>query len=137
IARADVVVENFLKAPIDFGTNEHAVVCSIRGFDSDTPEGMTPGYDLLAQAGSGLMSITGDLQGEPSKVGVALADVLTAHHAFGAINAALVARECCAERAGHREGSAEVRQRASVDRPVSALSCEGPRVRDRRRNGQA
>jgi succinate--hydroxymethylglutarate CoA-transferase len=54
---------------------------------------MTPGYDLLAQAGSGLMSITGEAAGEPSKAGVALADVLTAHHAFGAINAALVARE--------------------------------------------
>ena len=93
IARADVVVENFLKPPLDFGTNERAVVCSIRGFDSDTPEAMTPGYDLLAQAGSGLMSITGEADGEPSKVGVALADVLTAHHAFGAINAALVARE--------------------------------------------
>ena len=93
IARADVVVENFLRAPIDFGTNERAVVCSIRGFDSDTPEAMTPGYDLLAQAGSGLMAITGDADGEPVKAGVALADVLTAHHAFGAINAALVARE--------------------------------------------
>lgn len=93
IAQADVVVENFLKAPIDFGTNERSVVCSIRGFDSDTPEAMTPGYDLLAQAGTGLMSITGDANGEPNKVGVALADVLTAHHAFGAINAALVARE--------------------------------------------
>jgi crotonobetainyl-CoA:carnitine CoA-transferase CaiB-like acyl-CoA transferase len=93
IAQADVVVENFLKAPIDFGTNERAVVCSIRGFDSDTPEAMTPGYDLLAQAGTGLMSITGDADGEPWKAGVALADVLTAHHAFGAINAALVARE--------------------------------------------
>jgi succinate--hydroxymethylglutarate CoA-transferase len=93
IARADVVVENFLRAPIDFGTNERAVVCSIRGFDSDTPEAMTPGYDLLAQAGSGLMAVTGEADGEPVKVGVALADVLTAHHAFGAINAALVARE--------------------------------------------
>jgi len=93
IARADVVVENFLKPPIDFTTNARAVVCSIRGFDSDTPERDTPGYDLLAQAGSGLMSITGEAGGEPSKIGVALADVLTAHHAFGAINAALVARE--------------------------------------------
>ncbi len=92
ICRADVIVENFLKPPLDFFANERAVVCSIRGFDSDTPERNTPGYDLLAQAGSGLMSITGAADGEPSKVGVALADVLTAHHAFGAINAALVAR---------------------------------------------
>ena len=93
IARADVVVENFLTPPVDFGMNARAVVCSIRGFDSDTSEAATPGYDLLAQAGSGLMAITGEVDGEPSKAGVALADVLTAHHAFGAINAALVARE--------------------------------------------
>src|SRR5205085_5143998 len=48
---------------------------------------------LRGQAGAGLMSITGEAGGEPMKVGVALSDVLTAHHAFGAINAALFARE--------------------------------------------
>src|SRR4029077_10879001 len=51
------------------------------------------GYDLLAQAGAGLMSITGEADGEPVKTGVALADVLTAHYAFGAICAALRSRE--------------------------------------------
>jgi crotonobetainyl-CoA:carnitine CoA-transferase CaiB-like acyl-CoA transferase len=48
---------------------------------------------LLAQAGAGLMSITGAADGEPMKVGVALSDVLTAHYAHGAILAALFARE--------------------------------------------
>jgi crotonobetainyl-CoA:carnitine CoA-transferase CaiB-like acyl-CoA transferase len=99
IARADVVVDNFLPSQrpvlgVDdvAAINPRAVHCSITGYDPDTPEAGTPGYDLLAQAGSGLMSITGDAGGEPSKIGVALADVLTAHHAFGAICAALVER---------------------------------------------
>ena len=88
---ADVVVDNFL--PTQRATllprNPRAVHCSIAGFDSDGAEANTPGYDLLAQAGSGLMSITGD---EPTKAGVAVVDVLTAHYAYGAICAALVAR---------------------------------------------
>lgn len=100
IERADVVVDNFLPAQrrrlgLEDATsiNARVVHCSISGFDPDTPEAETPGYDLLAQAGGGLMAITGDPAGEPSKTGVALSDVLTAHHAFGAITAALFARE--------------------------------------------
>ncbi|MEO8036014.1 MAG: CoA transferase [Acidobacteriota bacterium] len=96
VARADVVIDNFLpnqRLALRLPENERAIRCTIGGFDSDTPDANTPGYDLLAQAGSGLMSITGDAAGEPAKVGVALADVLTAHHAYGAITAALFARE--------------------------------------------
>lgn len=95
VARADVVVDNFLpsqrKALGLDEVPERAVHCSIGGFDADTPEANTPGYDLLAQAGAGLMSITGER--EPAKIGVALSDVLTAHYAHGAILAALYARE--------------------------------------------
>jgi len=95
IERADVVVDNFLpaqKESLRFAPREinpRVVHCTIGGFDSDTEDANTPGYDLLAQAGSGLMSITGEAGGEPMKIGVALADVLTAHYAFGAICAAL------------------------------------------------
>ncbi len=96
-SRADVVVDNFLPAQrrsLNFPkVPERAIHCTISGFDSDTPERDTPGYDLLAQAGSGLMSITGEPEGDPMKVGVALSDVLTAHHAFGAITSALYERE--------------------------------------------
>ena len=99
MARADVVVENFLPAqksslrfPDPRRANRRVIHCTISGFDRDTPDADTPGYDLLAQAGSGLMAITGDPGGDPMKVGVALADVLTAHHAFGAICAALAGR---------------------------------------------
>jgi crotonobetainyl-CoA:carnitine CoA-transferase CaiB-like acyl-CoA transferase len=95
VARADVVVDNFLPAQrVALGLTElpeRVIHCSIGGFDADTPEANTPGYDLLAQAGAGMMSITGET--EPAKIGVALSDVLTAHYAHGAILAALYARE--------------------------------------------
>ena len=97
IERADVVIDNFLPAQRHaLGLSdlpERVIHCSISGFDGDTAEANTPGYDLLAQAASGLMAITGDPAGEPAKVGVALADVLTGHYAHGAICAALYARE--------------------------------------------
>lgn len=97
IERADVVIDNFLPAQrAALGLTdmpERVIHCSISGFDGDTAEANTPGYDLLAQAASGLMAITGDPAGEPTKVGVALADVLTGHYAHGAICAALYARE--------------------------------------------
>jgi crotonobetainyl-CoA:carnitine CoA-transferase CaiB-like acyl-CoA transferase len=91
IDRADVVIDNFLPSQRERLLNVPAskIHCSITGFDPDTPDANTPGYDLLAQAGAGLMSITGET--EPTKVGVALADVLTAHYAHGAILAALYA----------------------------------------------
>lgn len=100
IERADVIVDNFLPRQRKklFGcdpceVNDRVVHCSITGFDSDTDEADTPGYDLLAQAGAGLMSITGEAGGEAMKVGVAVTDVLTALYAAGAISAALRARE--------------------------------------------
>jgi crotonobetainyl-CoA:carnitine CoA-transferase CaiB-like acyl-CoA transferase len=94
IERADVVVDNFLPSQRKELLGElpaTKIHCSIAGFDPETEEANRPGYDLLAQAGAGLMAITGDA--EPVKTGVALADVLTAHYAHGAICAALFARE--------------------------------------------
>lgn len=102
VERADIVVENFLPAtrsrlgldPEAIRTTNPAVIhCSILGYDSDSDEAALPGYDLLAQAGSGLMWITGPSDGPPMKAGVALADVLTAHWAHGAILSALYQRE--------------------------------------------
>ena len=93
--RADVILDNFLDSqrglmPV---APKNAIRCTIRGYDRDTPDAAASGYDLLAQAESGLMSITGKPDGDPTKVGVALADVLTAHYAYGAIASALFARE--------------------------------------------
>ena len=97
IASADVIVDNFLPSQrAAFGLEDlgaRSIHCSITGFDPDSPDAATPGYDLLAQAGSGLMAITGERDGEPTKVGVALSDVLTAHHATSGICASLFARE--------------------------------------------
>ncbi|HEY0157156.1 MAG TPA: CoA transferase [Thermoanaerobaculia bacterium] len=95
IARADVVVDNFLPSQREalLEVPEEKIHCSITGYDADTPEANRPGYDLLSQAGGGLMAITGAPDGEPMKTGVALTDVLTAHYAHGAILAALYARE--------------------------------------------
>ena len=98
---ADVVVENFRVGAAErlgLGYDELAthnprlVYCSITGFGSDrTPPGR-PGYDFVAQAESGLMAITGEADGDPMKVGVALVDVLAGLNAAVAVLAALQER---------------------------------------------
>jgi crotonobetainyl-CoA:carnitine CoA-transferase CaiB-like acyl-CoA transferase len=97
-AKADVVVENFKVGGADrLGVghdavrdlNPNVVYCSITGFGSVREPVGRPGYDFVAQAESGLMSITGAEDGPPYKVGVALVDVLTGLHAAAAVLAAL------------------------------------------------
>ena len=99
--RADVLVENFKAGTLEhlgLGFEEVArdnpglVWCSISGFGRGAGADL-PGYDFLVQAMSGLMSITGPAGGEPTKVGVALVDVLTGLYAFGGVLAALAARD--------------------------------------------
>ncbi|WP_348787816.1 CoA transferase [Leifsonia sp. NPDC080035] len=98
---ADVVIENFRPGVMErFGLDEASlravnpglVYCSITGFGRDAGAAL-PGYDLLVQAVGGLMSITGSPDGEPSKVGVALVDVLTGLNAFSGILLALRQRD--------------------------------------------
>jgi crotonobetainyl-CoA:carnitine CoA-transferase CaiB-like acyl-CoA transferase len=93
-AGADVVIENFKtgtaeRMGLDYDTlaarNPKLVYCSITGFGSGREPRGRPGYDFVAQAESGLMSITGEQDGEPMKVGVAVVDVLTGLHAAVAI----------------------------------------------------
>ncbi|MFK9089888.1 CaiB/BaiF CoA transferase family protein [Bacillus salipaludis] len=84
---ADVVVQNFKPGTLErigFGyqemkkVNEGIILASISGFgSSDGPYSHLPGYDYIIQAMSGLMSITGEKEAQPAKVGVAIADVLT------------------------------------------------------------
>ena len=69
------------------------IYCSITGFGQNGPLASEPGYDFLAQAMAGLMSITGDPQGEPMKVGVALSDVMTGLYAAISILASMNYRE--------------------------------------------
>jgi crotonobetainyl-CoA:carnitine CoA-transferase CaiB-like acyl-CoA transferase len=99
--RADVLVENFKAGTLErlglgYGElgrdNPRLVWCSISGFGRGAGAEL-PGYDFLVQAMSGLMSITGPAGGEPTKVGVALVDVLTGLYAVGGVLAALHRRE--------------------------------------------
>ncbi|MCC9192069.1 CoA transferase [Arthrobacter sp. zg-Y916] len=101
IMEADVVIENFRPGVLTkFGLgydqlkdhNPKLVYCSISGF-GDRQGARLPGFDLLVQALGGLMSITGEPDGPPSKVGVALVDVLAAQNAITGILLALRERE--------------------------------------------
>lgn len=93
---ADVVVENFLPRHLEaLGLHEirettSAVWVSVRGAGGEGPDGDKPGYDVMAQARSGLMSVTGTT--EPTKVGVAVADVVAGLYAAVGALAGLVAR---------------------------------------------
>jgi crotonobetainyl-CoA:carnitine CoA-transferase CaiB-like acyl-CoA transferase len=100
--RADVVIENFRTgAAARLGLayeqlrelNPRLVYCTISGFGSDREPIDRPGYDFVVQAESGMMAITGEADGEPMKVGVALVDVLAGTHAAVGILAALRARD--------------------------------------------
>jgi crotonobetainyl-CoA:carnitine CoA-transferase CaiB-like acyl-CoA transferase len=95
---SDVIVENFrpgvmAKLGLDYESlaaeNPGLVYCSITGFGGSGPGAELPGYDLLVQALGGLMSVTGEPDGEPLKVGVALVDVVAGLYAAVGILAAL------------------------------------------------
>jgi crotonobetainyl-CoA:carnitine CoA-transferase CaiB-like acyl-CoA transferase len=101
VGKSDVVLENFLPASAEklgvsaaqlLKVNPRVVVCSISGFGRTGPMRELPGYDFAIQALSGLMSITGPVEGPPCKVGVAATDVLTGVYAATAVLACLVAR---------------------------------------------
>ncbi|GAA2801270.1 CoA transferase [Saccharopolyspora taberi] len=101
VRRADVLVENFrpgslARHGLDYDSaqalNPRLVYASISGFGSGAGADL-PGYDFVVQALGGLMSITGDPDGPPTKVGVALVDVLTGKDAALGIMAALRQRE--------------------------------------------
>jgi crotonobetainyl-CoA:carnitine CoA-transferase CaiB-like acyl-CoA transferase len=102
LQRSDVLIENFRAASSAklglapdklLASNPRLVVCSISGFGRTGPMHDLPGYDFAIQALSGFMSITGPVDGPPSKVGVAVTDVLTGLYAAVAILACLRARE--------------------------------------------
>ena len=101
ISTSDVLVENFAVGTMEkFGLGyeelskkfPHLIYASISGFGTSEEGKALPGYDLLAQAMSGLMSITGSDSDHPSKVGVALIDVLAGLHCSLGIVSALYSR---------------------------------------------
>jgi crotonobetainyl-CoA:carnitine CoA-transferase CaiB-like acyl-CoA transferase len=96
--RADVVVENFktgglARFGLDYAsvavTNPRVVYASITGFGSGPAGAPLPGYDLIVQAISGLMSLTGDPEGEPYRAGISVFDVMAGLHATIGVLSAL------------------------------------------------
>ena len=101
IADADVVIENFkvgglAKYGLDWPSlqaiNPRLIYCSITGFGQTGPYAHRAGYDFIIQGMAGVMSVTGEPDGQPQKVGVAVTDVFTGVYAATAILAALVQR---------------------------------------------
>jgi len=100
-ARADVLIENYKAGAADAwglgyetlsAANPGLIYCSIRGFHPDGPYGDRPGYDFIAQALGGVMSVTGEPDGVPAKVGIAIVDITAGLYAVAGILAALHAR---------------------------------------------
>ncbi|ALG91018.1 MULTISPECIES: CaiB/BaiF CoA transferase family protein [Actibacterium] len=101
VAGADVLVENFkrgglVKYGLDYDSlsalNPQLIYCSITGFGQTGPYADRPGYDFLIQGMSGLMSVTGEPDGQPQKVGVAVTDILTGLYGAVGILAAVEQR---------------------------------------------
>ena len=96
ISDADIIIENFRPGKAEEWFEpwpDRAIVCSISAYGNEGPRSREGGYDIVMQARSGLMSITGDENGTVAKVGVAVIDVATGLHASSAIIAALYRRE--------------------------------------------
>lgn len=101
-AGSDVVIENYkvgalARYKLDYASlkesNPRLVYCSITGFGQDGPYAARSGYDFLAQGMGGIMSVTGEIDGEPMKVGVGITDIMTGMYAAVAILAALRHRD--------------------------------------------
>lgn len=96
ISESDVVIENFRPGQLErlIGPiSKDVILCSITGFGQSGPRSQEPGYDLALQAMSGIMSITGEPDGGPVKVGVAWIDIITGLYAGNAILASLFHKE--------------------------------------------
>ncbi|MFZ1662456.1 MAG: CaiB/BaiF CoA-transferase family protein [Paracoccaceae bacterium] len=102
VADADILIENFKvgglkKYGLDYQSlkqvNPRLIYCSITGFGQTGPYAHRAGYDYIIQGMSGLMSVTGEPDGQPQKVGVAVADIFTGIYSATAILAAVHQRE--------------------------------------------
>jgi formyl-CoA transferase/CoA:oxalate CoA-transferase len=102
VAKSDVLVENFRPGTLEKIGFDYAalksryprlIYCSISGFGQTGPRRNEPGYDAVIQAEGGLMSITGDTDGPPFRLGVAIADIVSGMFAAYGVSLALIARE--------------------------------------------
>lgn len=122
VQESDVVINNFKSGTMErFGIdydrlaaiNPAIVYCSITGFGETGPNQNMPGYDFIIQAMSGLMSITGNQESGPQKVGVAITDIITGLYACIGIQGAIIERE--------RSGKGQKLDLSLYDSAVSAL----------------
>lgn len=126
IAECDILVENFKTgglAKYGLGYDDvkavapHLIYCSITGFGQTGPYRYRAGYDYLAQGMGGIMSLTGEPDGEPIKVGVGIADIMCGMYASSAILAALHHRR--------KTGEGQHIDLALLDTQVAWLTYEG------------
>jgi crotonobetainyl-CoA:carnitine CoA-transferase CaiB-like acyl-CoA transferase len=119
---ADVLVDNFKVGTLEkWGFDEERlrndyprlIQCRITGFGADGPMGGMPGYDAVAQAYGGLMSINGEVTGPPLRVGVPIVDMVTGIYAFSGILLALTDRQ--------RSGEGQIVDCTLIDTAVSLL----------------
>ncbi len=123
VAKSDILIENFKvgglkKYGLDYeslkAANPRLIYCSITGFGQTGPYANRAGYDFMIQGMSGVMSITGEPDGEPMKMGVAFSDVFAGLHAVIAIQAALFHRE--------RSGQGQYIDISLLDSQISVLA---------------
>jgi len=125
-ARSDVLIENFKVGGLaKFGLDYKSlapdcprlIYCSVTGFGQDGPYATRAGYDLMAQGMGGFMSLTGTADGEPTRAGVPVSDILTGMYSVIGILAALAQRE--------RTGKGGYVDTALVDTTVGVLANQG------------
>jgi crotonobetainyl-CoA:carnitine CoA-transferase CaiB-like acyl-CoA transferase len=126
IRESDIVVENFKAGGLKkYGLAyddvkeiaPHIIFCSITGFGQTGPYASRAGYDYLAQGMGGIMSLTGEPDGEPMKVGIGIADIMCGMYASSAILAALHHRQ--------KTGEGQHIDLALLDTQVAWLTYEG------------
>lgn len=126
LSESDVFLQNMNPAKLErmgidgptlLARHPRLVYCAMSGFGLDGPDSALPGYDLVAQARSGLMSVTGAKSGSPQRVSTALSDVVTGMTAALAINAALVRQQ--------RDGTGDIIDVSLLDTDLALMA---PRI---------
>ncbi len=134
IAKSDILIENFKTGTLPrYGLgyddlaagNPELIYCSITGFGQTGPYAPRAGYDYLAQGMGGMMSLTGAPEGEPTKVGIGIADIMCGMYATVAILAALRHRDQGGASGGGSGGGGQYIDLGLLDTQVAWLTYEG------------
>ncbi len=142
VADADILIENFkvgglAKYGLDYASlhavNPRLIYCSITGFGQDGPYAHRAGYDYIIQGMSGLMSVTGDPDGQPQKVGVAVTDIFTGLYSVAAILAAVHQRHATGEGQHIDMALLDVATAITANQAMNYLTTGTPAAADRQR----